>query len=720
MKINELYLKNFKSVEEQKFTFNNGITCFSGNNGEGKSTVIHAILILLFNSYDLSFKDYINWNASNFFISITFNHEGIDWFESFEYSEKYGTKRVIKNISTNEEWENSAAISKLNEIIDPEIAKASIVSMENEQNLITTTPAKRREYLKGLYNLEFKEQLDIIAKDLDDIDKENIKLYSHINSLEFQSFNYKEEKENYSIDEYENAKKEFRILSAEKGELELKKKKRDEVESNIIKVQSKIRQLSSSIAQNKNVIKENELKIEDKKNEINSINSENKLEEYNNNLIYLTDSHYVKIKNYTVEISNAEDSIKNLTSTLIENSIIDSIKENFINKSADLRVLKAKLSELDNHLNVMKSGKCPTCGHEITENELESHKKEYEDTLNEYTKLNDETNALELEYRSKLNERDSIINKIKTFESIVEDYKSRLTNENHKFEIEKNEINNSIEKYESVKENSIKSLNESISMIQQLIDKDMASISIFEEQFNENKINLSSYEHEFESMKNPELEIISIESKIKEKEDIVKTYEETLSYNKWVEEYNKDTKIKEEKRDKDVEAFKKQISDNNVRKAMIEKAKSMVAREFPSFVISYMVKSLENYTNEFLQKVYPKYEIKIKESKNSLAITYGPKQSDVKMASGFEKSAFSLAYMYALGKIQNYGLLIIDEGDGAASNENSIQFYNTVAKSQEYFPQIFCITHKEVAKDLLENTYNADVYSVEHGKYFKN
>ena len=111
----------------------------------------------------MSFKDYINWNASKFFISITFEHNGNTYYEEFEYAEKGGSKRLLKNLDTDEVWENSSSISILSTIINPDLAKASIVAMENEQNLITTTPAKRREYLKGLYNLEFKDQLDYIS-----------------------------------------------------------------------------------------------------------------------------------------------------------------------------------------------------------------------------------------------------------------------------------------------------------------------------------------------------------------------------------------------------------------------------------------------------------------------------------------------------------------------------------------------------------------------------
>ena len=153
------------------------------------------------------------------------------------------------------------------------------------------------------------------------------------------------------------------------------------------------------------------------------------------------------------------------------------------------------------------------------------------------------------------------------------------------------------------------------------------------------------------------------------------------------------------------------------RVALTEFASKILSREFPSFVISRMISSLTFYVNEFLSKVYPNYDIEIVESKNSLRVLYGPNRSDVKLASGFEQQIFSFAWKYALGKIQNYGLLILDEVDSAASSENSEKFYSTLAKMDSCFKQIFIVTHKQEIKDLLANDFDASVYEVYKGEY---
>ena len=146
-KFERLYLKDFKCVEEQEFEFTKGIIIISGNNGEGKSTIFNALNILLFNDAPLNLKDYIRWGSDEFSIGLDFENNGVVYQEFLSYSEKSGGKRILKNLNTNEEWTNSVAVDKLKEIINFDLAKPSIVSAEGEQNLISTTPSKRREFL---------------------------------------------------------------------------------------------------------------------------------------------------------------------------------------------------------------------------------------------------------------------------------------------------------------------------------------------------------------------------------------------------------------------------------------------------------------------------------------------------------------------------------------------------------------------------------------------
>lgn len=721
MKIKQLYLKNFKSVEEHTFYFEDGITCFTGDNGEGKSTVIHAMLIMLFNSYDLSFKDYINWNAMSFKIKMNFSHEGEDYEEEFEYSEKTGSKRNLIKVSTNELWENSAAVNKLSEIIDPDLAKASIVSMENEQNLITTTPAKRREYLKGVYNLDFKEQLDTIASNLEQLNKEEIEYSGEIEIRKRVSFEYKIPRElNCSESEYEDTKKQMGIIEAKIGELELQKKRISDIQEKINDTNIGIRRSTLQLSNINEAIDKAQLDRTRLNEEINEKQAEDKVPELKAEIERIESKYQnecLEQKNY---IESYKKQISELEARQVDSCEIEDIRNKLVDKNKELAENSVLLGQSDKKLSILKTGKCPTCGHEVTTVELKKEQ-EYNNMLCEKQEnLLNSTNEIEKIKINFLNQQKEIEQQISKIKGSLNGAESYLSMVERKHDSDIVMLNHEIEVYTLNKTSELNNLKTSCKACDSIIESNEQIKAQTEEMLSQYRSNLDSLNSELEVINDPTEAINNLYSELRTYKSTVSQYDEIINYNKWVAEYNSDIQRKEKERDERISLLEEKLIEIAERKSMIERAKVIVMREFPSFVISYMVKSLENYANEFLLKVYPKYQIKITESKNSLAITYGPRNADVKMASGFEKSAFSLAYMYALGKMQKYGLLIIDEGDGAASDEKSIMFYDTVAKSQEFFPQIFCITHKEVAKELLENTYHAHTYTVEAGHYIKN
>lgn len=721
MKIKKLTLKNFKSVVDETFVFNNGIICFSGNNGEGKSTVIHAILMLLFNAYDLSLRDYINWNASKFFISMSFEHMGEDYYEEFEYSEKTGSKRIFTKISTNESWENSAAVSKLAELIDPDLAKASIVSMENEQNLVTTTPAKRREYLKGVYNLEFKDQIDAISKDLENISQDEVYQQSRYSLLNSQIFEHKEYEEQVcSAEEYEQTKKQIDKLNGKKAELDAQDTRRDELKEKIADMNLSVRK---SVAQMSSI----DSKIESVQKDIDKISidldkekSEDRLPELNEKLSSAKAEYESEVSKYQKEVEDIEKHIDEISSKPNLQNDIDEISNKVRNKSNEEHEAKILIEQSRKKIQILMTGVCPTCGHVVSKEETDAENKVLWDLEQRHAKLEVELDSLEKTERKLIDSQRDLDKELGSAKNSLSYSKSQLEMVRNKYERIIMNINHDIDMYETNKNNSIARYESELNNNKRIIESQKEMRTQVENLLSQYKDSIDKYTKDLDAIEDPLESLRELNREICDLKETVRKYEDVENRNKWITQYNMDIDEKAKKVHEEMAEIKSLLNGYAERKAMLEKAKTIVSREFPSFVISYMVKSLENYTNEFLLKVYPKYQIKITESKNSLAITYGPNNADVKMASGFEKSAFSLAYMYALGKMQKYGLLIVDEGDGAASDENSLLFYNTLAKSQEFFPQMFCITHKEVAKDLLQNTYDAKIYTAESGHYVKN
>ena len=675
LSIENLYLENFRNIEKEDCYFDKGIIVFNGNNGEGKSTFFFALNILLFNKYEGNYKDYIKWGEKEFYISVKFFLNKTEYFTSLQYNEKTGSERIFKNLNTNEEWKNSIALEALEDILDTDIAFAAIVSNQNSLNFIETTPSKRREYLKSIYDLEFKNQVENIVNDLEIVNNDISALKGQIEILQSE--------ENESYKEYkENILSESDLLKLQDEKEELIKKiyeneklenEKNQLQSEVYKLKSELTNCETSLSRISQNIKDNQILLDnfDSKQANEKIIYQQKLEALDNSLTEL------KLQKENIVIDTGQ--LDNL------NSKLEIVKEN-------IAIYKSSLSQTNEKLEILRSGICPTCGHIVTGEEVSKEE-------NVYQELTAKLKSCEENYTALTDEKLKIQNKI----------------------TELNNLNNIESAKENEKTKLIESYNNSLLLMEK--DKKIAETNI--QNLSENLKNKTEHKNEINN------KIISLNEKLgqimnfdvtefkkrkNEIEQLVNEYKEILSYNKYVTEFNKEVDEKKEKKKIKIENLRKSLYEKENLYNVMNSSKNILQKDFPSFVINHLVKTLEEYVNEFLLKVYPKYKITIKETKNSLSILYSDKELDVKMASGFEKSVFSLAYMYALGKFKKYGLLCIDEGDSAASDENSIKFYETLAKSIDYFPQIFCITHKEEVKEFLKNNYSTSIYTVNNGK----
>ena len=340
--------------------------------------------------------------------------------------------------------------------------------------------------------------------------------------------------------------------------------------------------------------------------------------------------------------------------------------------------------------------------HELKEEleRMKERKKVEQERLDELNSFNEDAKQQQFILEKTLNEavhflsslEESHRNKVEKFQLLLEQKKLRIENK-----ISQNRIR--IESNDKVYQSSCETM-DSLTIQKSSAEKKLEQIR-----------------KKMEVLEDPYSLILLLEQDKEEPQRIVDEYESAVSYNRSIQVYNEEMLKKTVERDRQVAELEEELLELSRKKTMMAVAKGLVQREFPSFVISRMVETLSAFVNEFLQKVYPKYQISIEESKNSLNFLFGEYKSDVKMASGFEKSVFSLAYMYALGKIQSYGLLICDEGDAAASDENATRFYRTLGHSLEWIDQIMCITHKEEIKELLRNDFHAQVFHVEKGEY---
>ncbi|MGL5958408.1 MAG: AAA family ATPase, partial [Phocaeicola sp.] len=164
MKLKNIRLTNFGCVKTFNKEFENPLLILSGNNGHGKSTILKAILLAVFDTYTGVLSDYIKWGEKSFEVNVTFTHKGTTYESSVFYDGS--TERSIKFDGKTFTGEESK--KKLKEVLDIELLKASMLALEQQIDIVATKPAERREFLKRIYDLEFKSQLAGLSTEIKD------------------------------------------------------------------------------------------------------------------------------------------------------------------------------------------------------------------------------------------------------------------------------------------------------------------------------------------------------------------------------------------------------------------------------------------------------------------------------------------------------------------------------------------------------------------------
>jgi DNA repair exonuclease SbcCD ATPase subunit len=221
-----------------------------------------------------------------------------------------------------------------------------------------------------------------------------------------------------------------------------------------------------------------------------------------------------------------------------------------------------------------------------------------------------------------------------------------------------------------------------------------------------------------ETVINPGDELITVQREIAGKKARIDEYQRILTEREAVIRQREQLKKQKEEDTKRIKILDTELQGKSREVAEIENSVKILKNEFPVYVISHIVKDLEVSMNDFLRRVYGgKYTIKLEDKKNSLRMVYGPKNADAGsgLSSGYEKSIFSLAWKWALSKVQNNRALMMDEVDSAASQKNSLVFYKTIGDSMKLFDQILIVSHKEQTRELLENEYDAQVLTFTDG-----
>lgn len=734
LKLEKLSLCGFGIFKNKKeFEFCEGTNILVAENGRGKSTIINCIEMLLLDSYEGNFADYLNTDCDEFEVSLEFyfnNQHLLETLSCKKTSKTCTTSRNLKNIDTNQDVANGEEVKNyLNERLPKATSKfALFVRQKNNVDIVSVTDSERRDVFKRIQDLDFSKEIDLLINPkIEAIKQSIIETDKQIFVLENKTYDVKEFLELPFIqDEYSLKKNKLEKLNAEKALIEERKirfnellEKKESVIKNITEMnnfivnkKSKIENCEETINKSEvekgkviSTCEENKIKIT---NEISSLNAE---------LDNLDDKKNDDIKEINDNILNVEKEIDSNKSKVSNIKLIKLIKfdeSSLIKTRNDLAELKTKSSIAWSNAKKLENNICPLCGnsckgqHENFENEAISYDKQitecegviddliqkknnYEESL----KKNQENKELKMKFESK----------ISTLEEKLSTYKNSLINLDTLYASKQNEIKSKIEnaehKYSNQEEkcqSDCKAIDDKCSMMisqkkeleDEIIDLNKKVEDSSKELLEVNK-KLSEYD---DSNKTDFSEIDFLSAELKKYDDVTSQNKVIKEYNEGIESIKKSDKI-------ELAKFKEKKQKFETEKFNLESAKKIMQVEYPNWFISNSLQNIENSLNEFIDEVYYKsLNVHFEQTKTGIRMEYG-NGLKIHRLSGAETSICNVGFASTFSNALGLGCILLDEVDSPIHENIKPQFADTLLNMNGLFKQIFIISHDSKFRDYM-------------------
>lgn len=703
--LKKIRIKNFKNIENETFDLT-GNVLISGENGSGKSSLLQALRYCLTDSLTEKLSDYIRWGESGFEIGLDLDFENVNYSYEVSYKEKGGGKKSLT--WNDQELKGQDASKKLKEILSSDLLLYSSISEQGQSySILLDSPTERLETFKSILGIdkigevvekmkedlkEYKTNADLIKKEKETLESKKFEFMDEFelpNITQIKSDLQEQELEKEKKEKNDRLRQEYEILLSE---YKKKLSRKEELESLIESIQTKINSFH---------------RVEYKESEYLKLKEESWIQQasitsYNHDLSSFESYEKTKdsLNSKFQKLENEKEQIQ-LTKvpeiTFTQEDI--SIDENTLND------LKLKLKEVENHLNLVLQGRCPTCGQNfqswtlkdlvLERNELQKEVSNFEISITDkkhlfqkVNKINYENKILESKLKS-LNEQIVNVNhELNDLQEVLEPVKPQIDNSIgvRLQELEKTKIQ--FEEYEK----NISSLNKRLLEH----ETELKGINLIEQPV---KPNLTRSSYDENEHKRLQKEVNIFEQKVEELDRIK----------------NHNKKIENDKKENENLIKEKDLIYYNIQEdiRVLDNSKTLLDKQYSTYIIEKGTKFVEKQMNVFFQKCYPKYEVFFRQASNKKSIEFfytngsdSERVYSASLCSGFEKQLLAMAFRVALASITKVGFLILDEIDSDASENNSISLYSNLIESK-LFNQLICITHKEETKSVLMNNYNA-------------
>ena len=726
LKLNKLVLNNFMCVEHAELYFNDGVNLIVGNNGQGKSTILQAVaLCLLEDKRSDRYQEFIMLGKDTCQVELDADVKGSPISIKISLSTK--TTTLARTASYNGKVYTNSEVTDLLDSFDLGYYADIIMSMQNEGDITKLKPSEREAYLQKLFQFDFTEKVDKLKEDLTSIK----------GSIDYQNaqieFNTK------SIKERQGEIKELKPLSFQEGDIqslnsrvkelndELSKtaellKRKDEVLSKKSELQTNIYNVKQNITRYEHDI---EL-IESNKGVIDTLNQ--KILDYD-----AQNASLEKEKaGYQKDIDNLKQKLdaQNVERQDVAESIVER-HNTFIQKTTELGDINiqlankvAELNHAQKHLDMIKLGTCPECGHAFDRTD----QTKYNEALDLATKAKEEVENLKSAKQIEVNNADADVKalreKLRNKEMEMSNTSKDISTLEYKIKNLDGQIQingtSKVRIEEQIKQYSSK-MNEVDSIKAKILEENESLVMLNKE--------LDDYTNQLTELDGVTTAYTEKQSSLMQLQQKISEYNNEIVQNNLILQNNENIKKSIEEMTKKIEESKSSVEGYRRQKATYDEAITLLDKTFPAWLILKTCQMLEHEMNSFIQVIFPNMAVKLFQNKRGVEFFYTTDINNgriltkdnllnAKMASGFEKAILSIAFKVALCRAYNLRFAFMDEIDQAGTEENSESLFKAIL-SNDLFDQLFVISHKPTVRDVIHSfAPSLKTFYVNKGKFW--
>ena len=677
-----IHIQNFNNITDAELDLSSAVSLFVGDNGSGKTSVVDAIGLCLF-EYKRSdtYADYIKSGKDNacIYFECEISNEPITFNITIN---KTGSTALEREVNFQGKVYHNSEVSALLESLNLKYFSDIFCSMQNGKDITRLSPTERVAYIQKLLAFSFGPQ----TKTIDDTIKqltETITELSTTNAALSQTI--------------QNLEKQIKPLN-----------NLDNLYSNIDEIKTKASQLQSYIVSKTAALRSNAAVaiVKDKINaEIVALTNELTSKNTKAAEIKLVNESRTKtvnkisevkaiISEYEVKINNIEAKLNSLdTQYAVQETIVQ-------NKSAEYYAAEAQLNVCKNNFDKVNHDKCPYCGQDISADNKAHYKQELDNAEETTFKLQKDL-SLEKDKLSTLsNDKATLLREKMSLAASFDAQNNQLRN----YETELVCIDNELTQLKPLLEN-INSIGQLIKEKQDLLKLENEKLlEIDNDEWNNSQKQLSEYN-----------QIITNYQRIVDENIHIQAANEALQ---------KNIDLQRKALDENIEKYTL-LSDDL---AVYKEAKQIFEKKLPQFIIIKTCKKIQNKLNELVQTIFPNLYIRLFYSKKGIEFFYSTsgaidEEADkdsmlpIKQASGFEKAILSICFKSVLCEAYDIPFVILDEVDAAASEENSRRFFDIVINGG-LFQQSIIISHKIDIQDTIKGMSDSiSSYMVAEGNF---